>query len=101
VRADWSDRYPLIVKAAARIKGAAILDAEVVVCVGSDGVADFDALHSRTMDRAAVACAFDLLMLNGDDLWQKPFAERKTALRKVARGYSVRRAHRGRWRCDV
>ena len=28
--ADWSERYPLIVKAAACIKGSAIIDAEVV-----------------------------------------------------------------------
>jgi bifunctional non-homologous end joining protein LigD len=33
----------------------------------------------------AVACAFDLLMLNGEDLRRKPFADRKAALRKVLR----------------
>ena len=44
--ADWSKRYPLIVDAAAHIKGTAILDVEVV-WIGPDGVADFDALHSR------------------------------------------------------
>src|SRR5262245_29038172 len=43
--ADWSKRYPLIVKAAARIKGTAIIDAEVV-WLGLDGAADFDALLS-------------------------------------------------------
>ena len=58
--ADWSKRYPLIVDAAAHIKGNAILDAEVV-WIGPDGVADFDALHSRVNDRSASACAFDLL----------------------------------------
>jgi bifunctional non-homologous end joining protein LigD len=35
------------------------------------------------MDHAAVACAFDLLMLDGDDLHRKPLAERKAALRKL------------------
>src|SRR5512137_2013713 len=39
--ADWSERYPLIVKAAACIKGSAIIDAEVV-CLDDQGVADFD-----------------------------------------------------------
>jgi ATP-dependent DNA ligase len=34
--ADWSKRYPLIVEAAARINGTAILDAEVV-WLGLDG----------------------------------------------------------------
>ena len=48
-------------------------------------MADFDALHSRTADHLAVACAFDLLMLGGDDLRRRPFIERKTALRKLLR----------------
>jgi bifunctional non-homologous end joining protein LigD len=79
--ADWSKRYPLIVDEAHRLKGSAILDAEVI-CPGKDGVADFDALHSRTQDHIAVACAFDSLMFNGDDLQRRPFAERKAALGK-------------------
>ena len=78
--ADWSKRYPLIVKDAARIKDAAIFDAEVV-WLGSDGVADFDALHSRVNDGRATACAFDLLMLNDEDLRRKPLGERKAMLR--------------------
>ena len=41
--------------------------------------------HSRVMDHAAVACAFDLLMLDGDDLRRRPLSERKAALRKVLR----------------
>jgi ATP-dependent DNA ligase len=80
--ADWSERYPLIVEDAARIKGSAIIDAEIV-CAGKDGVPDFDRLHGRLFDHLAVACAFDLLMLNGDDLRRKAFAERKAALRKL------------------
>ena len=80
--ADWSERYPLIFEDAARIKDAAIIDAEVV-CAGKNGVPDFDRLHGRLFDHLAVACAFDLLMLNGDDLRRKSFAERKAALRKL------------------
>jgi ATP-dependent DNA ligase len=64
--ADWSKRYPRIVEAAAKITSNAILDAEVV-WIGSDGVADFDALHSRVNDRSAVALAFDLMSLDGED----------------------------------
>jgi bifunctional non-homologous end joining protein LigD len=82
--ADWSKRYPLIIREALRIGGSAILDAEVV-CMDDSGVPDFGLLHSRTNDNGAVACAFDLLMLNGDDLRRKPYAERKAALRKVLR----------------
>ena len=40
-------------------------------------------MHSRCFDQVAVACAFDLLMLNGDDMRRKPFAERKSALAKL------------------
>src|SRR5512139_3253795 len=50
--ADWSARYPLIVEDATRIKGAAIIDAEVV-CAGKDGVPDFDRLHGRCFDHLA------------------------------------------------
>jgi bifunctional non-homologous end joining protein LigD len=65
--ADLSKRYPRIVEEAARIKGSAVMDAEVV-CLVKKGVPDFDMLHSRTADHLAVACAFDLLMHDGDDL---------------------------------
>ena len=82
--ADWTSRYPLIVAEASRLDGSAIIDAEVV-CSGEDGVPDFELLHDRANDHIAVACAFDLLMLNGEDLRRKPFADRKAALRKVLR----------------
>jgi hypothetical protein len=39
--------------------------------LSGSGVANFDALHSRVNDNAANALAFDLLMLNGDDLRRK------------------------------
>jgi bifunctional non-homologous end joining protein LigD len=55
------------------------------VWLDADGIAQFDALHSRGMDHAAVACAFDLMMLDGDDLRRLPLSERKAALRKVLR----------------
>lgn len=61
---NWTDRYPRIVEEAARIKGAAVLDAEVVY-LDEKGVPEFDTRHSRTVDKLAVACAF-LLALNGD-----------------------------------
>src|SRR5262245_8155457 len=82
--ADWSKRYPLMAEAAASLNGTAVLDAEVV-WLGLDGVPDFDALHSRVNNKTASACAFDLLMLNGDDLRRRPYVERKAALRKLLR----------------
>jgi bifunctional non-homologous end joining protein LigD len=82
--ANWSTRYPLIVRDAGRIEGSAIIDAEVV-WLDSDGMAVFDALHSRVNDAKASACAFDLLMLNGEDFRRKPYVERKAALRMLLR----------------
>jgi ATP-dependent DNA ligase len=102
--ADWSKRYPLIVQAAAKINGNVVLDAEVV-WLDSDGIAQFDALHSRVNDGAAIALAFDLLMHNGEDVRRKPFAERKAIFRKVTSAYpsrhSIRRTHRRRRRGNV
>jgi len=65
-RTDWTKRYPRIVEEVARIKCNAIIDAEVV-CLDEKGVPNFDTLHSRIADHLAVACAFDLLTINGDD----------------------------------
>jgi ATP-dependent DNA ligase len=74
--ADWSKRYPLIVRDAGSIDGSAIIDAEVV-WLDSDGMAVFDALHSRVNDDKASACAFDLVMLNGEDLRRMLNARRR------------------------
>jgi bifunctional non-homologous end joining protein LigD len=42
---DWTDRYPAIASAAAKLQARSFtLDGEAVVC-GVDGVAVFDALH--------------------------------------------------------
>jgi ATP-dependent DNA ligase len=86
--ADWSKRYPLIVQDATRIKGSAILDAEAV-WLNANGMADFEALHSRSNDGRATALAFDFLMLNEDDMRRKPYVERKAALRKLLRGRGI------------
>ena len=82
--ADWTKRYPQIVRMASRIRGAAIIDAEVV-WLDQDGVPNFDLLHSRVNDQIATACAFDLLLLDDEDLRRKPYVERKAALRKLLR----------------
>ena len=72
--ADWSRRYPRIIAEAARLKHSAVIDAEVV-CLDGKGTPQFDLLHSRLNDGDAIAVAFDLLMLNGDDMRRKSFIE--------------------------
>ena len=80
--ADWSRRYPRIIAEAARLKHSAVIDAEVV-CLDGKATPQFDLLHSRRNDGDAIAVAFDLLMLNGDDMRRKSFIERKAALGKL------------------
>ena len=96
--ADWTKRYPRIVEEAARIKGPPSSTPRWSVSIPR-ALTDFDALHSRTMDHVAVACAFDLLMLDGDDLRRKPLSERKAAAAEAParqqRRHSIRRAYRG------
>ena len=52
-----------------------------MVCIDEKGVPNFHMLH--TDDHLAVACAFDLLMHNDDDLRRQPLRERKLALGKL------------------
>ena len=101
--ADWSRRYPRIVEAAARIDVSAILDAEVV-WLGLDGVPDFDALHSRVNDQSAVALAFDLMSLDGEEFRHELFGTQGGATQSSKAQpsqYSIRRAYRRRRRRNV
>ena len=62
---DWSDRYPLIVEAALRLKTASfVIDGEAVV-LGPDGISDFDGLHSGRCNEDVRLYAFDLLSDDG------------------------------------
>jgi bifunctional non-homologous end joining protein LigD len=53
------------------------------VVLGVDGVADFDALHSRKHDDEVQLYAFDILVLDGDDLRRLPLSMRKTNLARL------------------
>jgi len=74
--ASASKRYPQIVRDAARMEGSAIIDAEVV-WFDSEGTPDFDVLYRGVNDGDVSACAFDLLMLNGEDFRCKPYVTAK------------------------
>jgi ATP-dependent DNA ligase len=65
---DWSGRYPWIVEAALKNKHSQfVIDGEAVV-LGVDGIADFNALHSRKRNAEVQLYAFDVLALDGEDL---------------------------------
>ena len=82
---DWTESYPGITKAAAKLDcRSAIIDGEVVV-QDERGVSDFEALKSaiRWSPQSLVFCAFDLLHLNGKDLRERPLLERKAKLEEL------------------
>lgn len=80
---DWTDRYPWIVESARRNKVEQfVIDGEAVV-LGLDGIADFNALHSRRHDAEVQLYAFDIMALGGDDLRDLPLSLRKTHLTRL------------------
>ena len=80
---NWTDRYPWIVEAALKNKHKQfVIDGEAVV-LGVDGVADFNALHSRKQDHDVQLYAFDIMALDGDDLRSLPLSMRKTNLARL------------------
>jgi bifunctional non-homologous end joining protein LigD len=80
---DWTECYPAIAAAAAKIRAQSFtLDGEAVVC-GADGVAVFDALHRRGRVGEAILQAFDLLELNGEDFRPLSLGERKKRLARL------------------
>jgi ATP-dependent DNA ligase len=78
---NWTNRYPWIVEAALKNRHRQfVIDGEAVV-LGVDGVADFNALHSRRQD--AEVQLYDILALDGDDLRKLPLSMRKTNLARL------------------
>jgi bifunctional non-homologous end joining protein LigD len=83
---NWTNRYPWIVEAALKNRQKHfVIDGEAVI-LGLDGVADFDALHSRQHEEEVQLYAFDVLALDGDDLRRLPLSMRKTNLAQLLRG---------------
>ena len=81
---DWTDRYPAITKAAAKLDcRSAIIDGEVII-QDEHGASDFEALKSaiRWQSQRLILCTFDLLHLNGKDLPDVPLLERRAKLKE-------------------
>ena len=61
---DWTERYPAIAAAAAKLPAKSFtIDGEAVV-TGPDGIAVFEALHRRRRATDAMPYGFDLLELD-------------------------------------
>jgi bifunctional non-homologous end joining protein LigD len=88
--ADATRWFPEVADSLASVRGGPhITDGEI--CVLDDlGRSDFDRLHDRARRRRwyegadpVTYCAFDLLMLNGDDIMTLPLLERKMLLAQL------------------
>jgi ATP-dependent DNA ligase len=80
---DWTDHYPLIVEAALKNRtGSFVIDGEAVL-LGVDGISDFNGLHSRRHNDEVQLYAFDILVLDGDDLRKLPLHLRKNNLARL------------------
>ena len=67
---------------------AAVLDGEVVAS-DADGRPNFARLHVRwTSPRTLHLSAFDLLALNGQDLWPQPLMKRQARLQVLLERFS-------------
>lgn len=84
---DWSDRFALVLTEAATLDvGSALIDGEAVV-LDTDGRSSFQALQAalKSNREAIVYYAFDLLLLDGEDLTGLPLLDRKAKLRALIR----------------
>jgi ATP-dependent DNA ligase len=80
---NFSNRFPQIVAALTVLPvRSCLIDGEAVVC-NERGLAVFDLIRGYRHGAAAVLCAFDLLELDGEDLWRTPIEERKRILAKL------------------
>lgn len=81
---DWTERYRLIVDAAQSLTGGlALLDGEIVVQGGGSGQRDLHAVRSAITSAPdlLVFYAFDLLMIEGNDIRHEPLLNRRERLR--------------------
>jgi bifunctional non-homologous end joining protein LigD len=79
---DWSDKFPEIVEAAARLEiGSALLDGEIV-SLDEKGNTGFSALQQGISEggRGLTLFLFDALEIDGEDLSHLPTIERKGRL---------------------
>lgn len=83
---DWTSRFGVLAKAAAKLQlRQALLDGEVVV-MEPNGTTNFQALQNALNEDQSsrlVYCAFDLLHSDGYDLTQVPLLARKETLARI------------------
>ena len=82
---DWSDKYQRVIESCRKLRcRTALIDGEIIV-QDEKGVSDFAALRAAIEwePHRLVLFAFDLLLLDGQDLRRLPLIERREKLRQV------------------
>src|SRR4051794_23697700 len=79
---DWTHSFPSVTASLTEIDRPCLIDGEAV-CQFEDGHSDFHALASDNGCAKAVLWAFDLLMLDGDDLRALPLEVRREKLLRL------------------
>lgn len=78
---DWTERFPLILRAAGAIEANSFLIDGEACCVDADGVTSFTLLRRRAAP--VILYAFDLLMVDGEDIRAEPIEARKARLAEL------------------
>jgi ATP-dependent DNA ligase len=98
---DWSDKYPSVVEALAKVRAkSAYLDGELCG-IGDDGLSSFSQTQAASDGSRGVRLvyfAFDLLHLDGRDIASLSLMERKGAAGAAGRGDSRPSVQRPRYR---
>jgi bifunctional non-homologous end joining protein LigD len=82
---NWTAAFPTIASALAALPvHSCVLDGEAVAH-NQEGWPDFHSLHSRAGRERAELVAFDLLMVNGEDIRPWPLIERRGWLAELLR----------------
>ncbi|MHA7826045.1 MAG: DNA ligase D [Roseovarius sp.] len=86
---DWSDRFAVLSEPAAALDcDSVLIDGEVIA---GRGGADFSTLQKALKTGDALTCyVFDCMVLDGEDLTEKPLSERRKALEKLFKGLPPR-----------
>jgi bifunctional non-homologous end joining protein LigD len=82
---DWAERYLAIVEAVNRLR-VRLSDRRRGGGLRRAGLAVFERLRRKHEADHVLLYAFDLLELDGEDLWREPFETRKATLTSLLRG---------------
>ncbi len=86
---DWTEKFPNIAKAAAKLPDV-IIDGEIVA-LNASGDPDFSAMQAALSDGdtdGLIYFAFDLLFEDGEDLRKLPLTERKERLEELLKKHA-------------